>query len=262
MTLLKTIFKFPLDALSLILKQSNAAIYYLVNEALKKEIASAFKLGSAYEHIHESCRILKNSKYAEYQIIDIGGGQGTTAQIFSYYFPKSQIIIYEPINLNIEAIRNKSNEYKFWEVRQKALGDKSGKSVININKRITASSILETNANEHLYHDSLDTIDQQEITITTLDTEFGAETKVGIMKLDIQGYELAALHGGEKTLSNTFLVVLEINNHESYLKTPKYYEIDAYLRFKHFSLINIFPANFENHRLLDWDALYINDKFS
>ena len=91
-----------------------------------------------------------------------------------------------------------------------------------------------------------------------MDKEIPSDAKVGILKLDVQGFELEVLIGGSNTLKNTSIIVLEMNNHDGYLGSPKYYEIDEYLRNNGFVLYDIFPSQKNFGQLTEWDTIYIN----
>ena len=76
--------------------------------------------------------------------------------------------------------------------------------------------------------------------------------------MDVQGFELEVLKGATKTLKNTKVIVLEINNHDGYKGSPTYFEIDDFLRNKNFELYDLLASNRVKNKLQDWDAIYVN----
>ena len=100
----------------------------------------------------------------------------------------------------------------------------------------------------------------EEIEITKLDISIPVTETVGILKIDVQGYELEVLKGAINTLLRTSIILLEMNNHDGYKGSPKYYELDEFLRNQKFTLYDIFPSTKDDGRLKEWDSLYINNK--
>jgi hypothetical protein len=93
----KFIIKCLLDIIAAILKQSKAAIYYLVNEPLKQEILTAQQTAFAYQHVESAAQLAKKFANEGGAILDVGGGTATTATLFSNLFPNKIIHIFEPL---------------------------------------------------------------------------------------------------------------------------------------------------------------------
>jgi FkbM family methyltransferase len=260
MSLAKKIFKVPLDILAFLLQKSPDAIYYLVKEPLKGAILHAQNSALAYQHIENACNLAQSLPKNVLQkgiILDVGGGQATTAEIFSRYFPNQKVYIFEPIKHNIEAIEKASSRTLNWNIIHKAVGNQVGTTFINIAQRVTASSLLDMNANAEGYGDILQLQNREAIELTTLDHEIRPDTPVLILKMDVQGFELEVLRGGIETLKRTQIVIVEINNHDGYKNAPTYYEIDEFLRQQGFVLQDLLPNIRINGKLQDWDAIYI-----
>ena len=80
---------------------------------------------------------------------------------------------------------------------------------------------------------------QGKIPVKTIDS-FGW-TDVDLIKIDVEGYEMKVLEGAEETLTNTNLLMIELNNN-----TKKYgssnQQIEGYLKELGFhEMINIWP---------------------
>jgi FkbM family methyltransferase len=252
MGLLKTVAKIPLDMLAFFLKKSRASLYYLVNEPLRADIQHISERAFAYQHIENAIAIAKNT---EGVILDVGGGTATTATIFSKHFPTKKIYVFEPIKTNFQEIERQKQAN--WILVNKAVGSQVGTTQINIANRITASSLLEMNENTEGYGDILTLKDKETIKVTTLDTEIPANISVSILKMDVQGFEMEVLKGATETLKRTHVIVLEINNHDGYKGAPTYFDIDDFLRQKGFQLYDLLPNVRINHKLQDWDAIYV-----
>jgi hypothetical protein len=97
--------------------------------------------------------------------------------------------------------------------------------------------------------------------MTALDNILTKDTTVGIMKLDVQGYEMEVLKGANSSIERIIIIVLEMNNHSYYPGAPKYFEIDEYLRNKNFTIFDIFPSTKDMGRLKEWDSIYLNNRY-
>jgi FkbM family methyltransferase len=252
-----------LNIVAALLKLSRHNIYYLVSGPLRKEIEAERAKVFMYEHIDSAVFLAKKGKkVSNPYILDVGGGTAATAKLFNNYFPNTPIIIFEPIKANFETIENAKERTPFWTILNKAAGSNIGKSEINIAHRITASSLLELDAeNSNGYQETLQFQRKESIEITTLDHEIPTYAYVEVLKLDVQGFELEVLKGAVQTLPRVKIVVLEINNHNGFKGAPTYYELDAFFRANQFELYDLFPTQRENGKLLDWDAVYVNKNY-
>ena len=264
MKILSFLVKPILDIVAWVLKLSRHNIYYLVAHPLRKEIKEILPFVFAHDHIERACFLAK--KYAPNQegiILDVGGGQSTTAVVFAENFPKHSIYIFEPIQSNFQVIENSPKRTALWKIINKACGSQIGTTHINIANRVTASSLLDLDATqvEGDYNNVLQRQRTEIIQLTTLDSEIPIEKIIDILKLDVQGFELEVLKGAGKILPNTKIVVLEINNHQGFVNAPTYFEIDTFMRSNNFELHDMLPGHLDNGKLWDWDTIYVNRAF-
>jgi FkbM family methyltransferase len=252
-----------LNLLAKFIKLSKHNVYYLVAGPLKKEIREASALAFFFEHIETAILLAQRSNLISNSIIlDIGGGNATTAKVFNAHYQNLPIYIFEPIKSHFETIETSKWRNTNWVLFNKAVGSSSGTSTINVAKRSTASSLLQLdNKNSVAYQDVLQLQNTETIQITTIDTEVASNLYVEVMKLDVQGFELEVLKGAINTLPRTKVVVLEVNNHGGFVGAPTYYELDEFLRQQGFLLYDLYPAQRKDGLLLDWDAIYVNQQY-
>lgn len=247
------------------LKKNDAVLTYLLDHTLLKEMEERLEKGELFplHHIHRCIRLAKKLQNQEFLILDIGGGIGVTADLFNQYFPGKRIIVFEPINDNFNTIKSRFDSFPNIDVIKCALGDEHSIKQINIANRKTSSSILPLSADpdsKFFNEDSLGQSGIESIEVLRLDDFLSADrSQIGIMKVDVQGYELDVLKGAEITLKRTDVLVLEVNNHNVYVGSPKYYEIDNYLRENNFTLYDILPSVVDNCKLKEWDVIYLNN---
>jgi FkbM family methyltransferase len=219
---------------------------------------------SEYEHIKRSITFLKaNITNTDYVILDIGGAYGKTAIIYASNFPAHKVYVYEPIKDTFDALVNNTKMHPNIQPINKAVGNVNRKDTINVAQRVTSSSLFELipDGSSRIFADSLKKVKTEEITICRIDDEFPSDTNVGLIKIDVQGYEIEALKGAFKIMQSTFIILLEVNNHNGYAGSPKYFEIDELMRSHGFILGDICPSTRDKGRLKEWDVFYINKKF-
>lgn len=112
-------------------------------------------------------------------IIDAGGYNGDTAYMFHLNFPDSEILVYEPLSINIRTI-NKIIEQNKCDNKiipiQKGLGNKKEVVEITFNETENAQ-------------------------ITTIDEEVSTfKVPVGLIKLDTEGFESKIIEGAIETI--------------------------------------------------------------
>jgi FkbM family methyltransferase len=257
------IIKFLVDVFASIIKKNKDVLKYLFTISLKDEVCYFYENEYLinYEHIHKSIRLVKQFLKNNFSIIDVGGADGITPIIFSKSFPSNKIWIFEPIKENCLKIDNLKKQFPNFSLIPKAAGNYVGKSVINIAESLASSSIFELNIDNSskVFSNALNKKSTEEIEITKLDISIPENEIIGILKIDVQGYELEVLKGAVNTLIRTSVIVLEMNNHDGYKDSPKYFELDKFLRDQNFTLYDIFPSLKDDGRLKEWDSLYVNN---
>jgi FkbM family methyltransferase len=258
------IIKGIISAFSFFIKKSSDSKTYLFSVALRKDVDNYIENGYylGYKHIEKSIEIAGkfSGKTGEFIIADVGGSTGTTAILYSKAFPKAPVYVFEPIQESFSALKERlKNERNAFPIN-KALGNEVGKASINVASRISSSSIfnLYTDPSAPVFTEALAHERTETIQISTLDTEIPEDKQVLILKIDVQGYELEVLKGGAETLKRTQVITLEMNNHNGYTGSPKYFELDNFLRNTGFCLYELLPSTHTNGRLVEWDCIYVN----
>lgn len=265
MKILNSLIKVPINIFSSVVKLSDSAVSYLLTKPLYPEVVKYideeyYKL--TYAHIKKAISIARELFHDEFVIVDVGGADGTTPKIFSLAFPSKSIYIFEPIKANRDIIESMKGAFPKFKLIPKAVGSAAGSAEINVAERITSSSLFELNPDQksELFKDALIPVRKETIEVTTLDAELNGVSSIGILKIDVQGFELEVLKGGTETLKRTGVIILEMNNHDGYVNAPKYYAIDEFLRDSGFTLYDMFPSSKDSGRLKEWDSIYVNNK--
>jgi len=167
-----------------------------------------------------------------------------------------KITVFEPLSKNFEVLaerlKNVNADIQGYQV---ALGSQKGTATMYLSSNeAQSSSILKPK--EHLEHHPDVTFNgTEEVEVSVLDDyDLG---DVNFINMDVQGYELEVLRGGEKTLNNVDYVYCEVNRGEMYENNAMIDDIDKYLGEYGFERVETYwPETWYK-----WgDALYIKKK--
>jgi hypothetical protein len=93
----------------------------------------------------------------------------------------------------------------------------------------------------------------------TLDTELAAVERVGLLKLDVQGYELHVLRGATEVLRRTDAILVEVNYYEHYEGAASFDTVHRFLADAGFALTGVSQPFMTGEQIPAWaDAVYSN----
>ena len=200
---------------------------------LKGTVASELKLG----HI-DSLELLEIVKSQPPQVIyDIGANIGTWSLLAKALFPKVIIHAFEPLEMHHEAFETAMQATSDIHLHKVALGS----SACTLNMQVTsfsdASSLLEiAEATETCF--GITKAREEKVTVVTLD-EYVSTAKLplpDVIKLDIQGYELEAMRGGQNCLEHAKFIICEVSFLEFYKGQALFHDISEFLGRRGFHL--------------------------
>ena len=198
-------------------------------------------------------------------MIDVGAAFGSVALYFSKRYEDLRIYCIEP-NPRMQARLKKTvNGRNRIFVKNMALGSSRGELVLHVTANQLSSSLNELNQSQiqmlNSEHRSwLEETEEVRVNVSTLDDEFQDFPKILLIKLDTQGTELSVFQGGKEVLKRTKFVLAEMNNHDLYKNTCKYYEVDEFLRAHSFRMIDLIVTYHTDEEVQEYDALYENTK--
>lgn len=186
-----------------------------------------------YAYLEYTLKLVKNFDTA----LDIGGHYGSWARPMSEKFHK--VHTFEPRSDLYECLKKNTADYKNIHLHQMALGDRQGCVSMGVPKHI-AAKVKDGNS-------GLATVmGDGNIPMTTVDTLFhSTDERIGLIKIDTEGYELHVLHGAKETLLKHKPVVIFEENSRCFDHNIQRGECGKYLVSLGAKLNKIFPG--ENH---------------
>jgi len=164
-------------------------------------------------------------------IFDVGAASGDWARLARSVWPSADLVMFEPLPLGdrAESLRELTQGEPPARLIEAGVGREAGSLPISVGEDLAASSFA------YVAGDAT-----REVPIVALDdlvTPAGDLAQPDLLKLDVQGYELEILAGGERVLAAAEVVILEARLFGSEL--PLVVEVLDYMRDRDFELLEI-----------------------
>jgi FkbM family methyltransferase len=190
-------------------------------------------------------------------IVDGGANVGEYSAAMRAKYPAAEIYVFEPTPKLFRGLQRLFANDPRTTCYAQALGERKGTAVFHLTPDTVSSSLLEQTDSA-----ADGTSEAVEVEVATLDD--WAENRViarpARLKLDIEGNELAALHGAEKLLKNIDFVELETTFRNVRRGQPTLREIVNFMHEHEFDLVDIYPGIMDvKTGRSDWaDILFAN----
>jgi FkbM family methyltransferase len=199
-------------------------------------------------------------------IFDVGAYQGDAAARYAHAFPQAEIYAFEPFPPTYERLTRRFADEPQIHTINRAVSSTAGSAVFHVNGLAATNSLLQRPVSGRRYFPrEAATIETITVSTTTLD-EFCKDKKIeapDILKLDIQGNELAALRGADETLQTgkIGLIFTEVTFVPHYEGGVLFNELCTHLNERGYTLFNFYDMYWaEIGQLRFGDALFINNQ--
>lgn len=226
--------------------------------------------------VKKKSRMWSNSFYAQQELIkglqkhnitifDVGANKGQTAEEYRGKFPNAEIYCFEPFPDSVTSLKRKFSDDARIHIVSKAVSEKSGRTTFYVNELDATNSLLPRPTSDRRYYPKQAGLkNTMEVEVTTLD-DFISDSEikvVDILKFDIQGGELMALHGARNLLKTggVSLIYTEIMFIPHYEGSPLFHEIWSVLVSYGYSLFDIYNiSRATNGQIRFGDAIFVNE---
>lgn len=196
-------------------------------------------------------------------IFDVGAHIGQTAKQYRRFFPKAKIYSFEPFPESYAKLTTKHHKDRRVLPQNMAVSDTSGTIVLNVNADAATNSVLAiADEGKICWGDRLKSEDILEVTSVALDDfcETNLIHHIDILKLDLQGHELAALQGTTKMLQRQAIdvVYLELLVSKSYEGQPKLHEYLALFAECDYELLDFYSPIRKGVQLIQCDLIFVS----
>jgi FkbM family methyltransferase len=197
-------------------------------------------------------------------IVDGGAYDGRTTLKFQELFTNPTIHAVEPVPSHVEMFRENVEFGENVKLHTEAIGPEEDTVSMNIVRKSNSSSIFNPSELQFEYRNEVSeektkkyqTEEKIRVKQTRLDN---LVDEVDIIKLDLQGYELPALHGATDILDSCKAIITEVEFVPYYENQPLFSEVDAFLSEHDFQLFNFSHLRVEpDGQLATTDAVYLH----
>ena len=165
-------------------------------------------------------------------LLDIGANEGQYAAAFYDVGFTGRTISFEPVAESFAVLQRRAAAHPGWSVRQAALGDIDAETSIKIGLNRECSSLLAASRQLVQAYPIAASCGEQPTTVCRLDSlrdQLLNDSERAFLKLDVQGYELKALHGARRALRQVELIDIELSLVPLYDSQPLFLEVVRFL---------------------------------
>jgi len=172
-------------------------------------------------------------------IVDIGANRGQFALCVRRLYPAAQIYSFEPLHKPASTYRKVFKNDKRAQLFNKAIAAESGSAPMHVSRWDVSSSLLPFAQAQHDNFLLTEEARLETVIMSTLSECLDGNSIEGraLLKLDVQGFELAALKGCEELLEKFKFVYVEASFMELYVGQALADEVISYLHSKGYKLI-------------------------
>ena len=200
-------------------------------------------------------------------VFDVGAFQGDATARYARAFRQAEIYAFEPFPPSYKLLAERYAHEARVHVVNAAVSSETGSALFHVNGIAATNSLLSRPSTGRRYYpragDGIETI-----TVSTVGLdEFCRQHQVNppaVLKLDIQGNELAALRGAEQMLRNedVSLIFTEVAFVPLYEGGVQFNEICSHLNERGYSLFNIYDmCRTQTGQIRFADALFVSDSY-
>jgi FkbM family methyltransferase len=196
-------------------------------------------------------------------IFDIGANRGDTAKKYASLFNKAKIYAFEPFPDTYSKLLTNTKEIKQIIPNTLAIADFRGDAILYSNHNEDTNSLLPSikmglSSDQQVRNKGSLTIPTD--TIDNFCKENNID-QIAILKLDIQGSELAALKGAVRMLEKKKIKVIYTETYfrQQYKDQPLFHDIASFLFGYGYAIQDIYSPIYGNGKLAWSDAIFVSE---
>jgi FkbM family methyltransferase len=235
-----------------------------VSSFLKKRcLGEGRNLVSLDEPYEVMARLLKGCEVTG--IIDAGASDGRVSKRLLRKFPAAHAYAFEPNPIYADTLAKYAKAEPRFHPQFLALSDREGTANLYVTESPGCTSLLAPgNRLKEIAPEGASVKTLEKVETVKIDewARRNGDPAIQLMKFDIQGGELKALHGATGVLhQSTLLVYTEIWFNVAYEGGVMYSDVDSFFREHGFVLYDIFKPKYNPNGLIMWgNAIFLNLK--
>lgn len=200
---------------------------------------------------------LRNSQ--DWTLVDVGANEGDFIRAATRLAKPSAVIAFEPLPACQPGLAALLENIPGGQLVGAAVGAAPGEAEVNCTANTKMSSVLPpVEGIETLYaQGDYAVLQKLKVPVVRLDDIIAVDVRVGLLKIDVQGYEMEVLRGAARTLCQTEALLIEVNYTPHYEGAVSFDQIHGFLTASGFQLYGISAPYGGENRPLWADAMYI-----
>ena len=181
-------------------------------------------------------------------VLDGGANVGQYALRTRHGGFRGRIVSFEPLRDAYTELKRRAADDRLWECRRHALGAGVAEAEIHVSRNSYSSSLLELEDRHARSAPDSAYLRSETVSVLPLDEtwdEVVGDAERPHLKLDLQGFELEALRGAERSLPKLAMVEVELSLVPLYEGAPLYRDVIDHLEDAGFRLVGLEPEFFD-----------------
>jgi FkbM family methyltransferase len=234
---------------------------YFLSKAVKKPTLLKLKLKGGLTETYEKLDTHWFKSLNIDTVLDIGANTGQFTKMIVALLADAKIYSFEPLPDCFEQLQKFSHGNSNITVFNLGIGDRSGNLSFERNASSASSSFLKmTNIHKEAFPFTKENI-TVEVEIAKLD-DIRENLEIGnslLIKIDVQGYEDKVLHGGEMTIKEARMVIVETSFVTLYESQPFFSDIYSIFQMWGFSYVGMLDQLVDPNtgEILQGDAIFV-----
>ncbi len=211
--------------------------------------------------LHRRRRVLERLSVA--LVIDVGANQGQYGEELRADGYDGQIVSFEPASEPYSKLHARAQVDPSWKARRLALGARPGTATLHLAaNEAKSSSLLEQKDLSFGSTATMRYVGTEQVDVGTLATvgpEVAGSAERILLKLDVQGLELAVLEGAGDFLARVVAIETELSLLALYHGQPEWREVVDALEGYGYALFALEPgySDWDSGRLVEMDAMFV-----
>jgi FkbM family methyltransferase len=198
-------------------------------------------------------------------VLDVGANDGQYGEALRRGGYEGRIVSFEPLASAYLELERRAEAVSEWEVRQIALGDKTGTASFHVAGNSASSSLLPMTARHSTTAPESAYVAEEQVDVRRLDDIAAEVIRQGErpwLKIDVQGFELAVMQGAERTLELIEVIETELSLVELYEGQGLLGDVFAHLTSRGFGVLSFEPVLHDpvTGELLQMDGVFARSR--
>lgn len=189
-------------------------------------------------------------------VLDVGANIGDFAATIRSLEPRARVVCFEPVPDAAAHLRSRFTADTSVTIEECAVSDTAGTATLSVSDNSVFSSLLPMRSEMGEVYDPEQLVVTKQAEVATVRLDDVITEPVTLLKIDVQGHEIAAFEGARHMLAQTHAVLAEVTFVSHYEGDSSFFQIHEFLSDCGFDLVALGEGRHHAGRLMWVDACY------